>query len=456
MDNLGAENKYQFLTLHNHTEYEKYFIESNLPEQDLKIIKGSNMGTRILHCGKSVENYNICLKEKIFGFTQRGQAEGDLVYLVVKRGKESLCGARARLGEITDSKPWPDAEHYVSAFRVTDLQFCEPFDIKILQKIGGKHWALKYVQVSKLISDPAAVDLLDKTFTVRDSEFTYVSDTSEQYGLSDSEDEKKEFEEDENIESALPDSEINILATFQTISFTNETDKIRGLETLVNRNFYSLFPQYPEQRSLLIPENRIFITSNLESKESNISGIRGIPDALLLVFNKMDTVPFQFNLIEYECYGQAKKKIQEKSNYLNGHIIPQLMRFASTFSIVTEKQIRDDTIKRWTERIIEYIFLNKALQTKVTAWMREIEPAINEQLIGLKLKEQIEQSLRTNLKIILIIDELSTEQRDTISNVVKAFKLENNTSIQFWAYIVRLEQKITVLNEGYEYALSVQ
>jgi hypothetical protein len=57
---------------------------------------------------------------------------------------------------------------------------------------------------------------------------------------------------------------------------------------------------------------------------------------------------------------------------------------------------------------------------------------------------------------MLIIDDLSAEQKDTINNVIRAFRLENGESINFLAYVVRLEQKINVTDANAEYALSVQ
>jgi hypothetical protein len=40
--------------------------------------------------------------------------------------------------------------------------------------------------------------------------------------------------------------------------------------------------------------------------------------------------------------------------------------------------------------------------------------------------------------------------------VVKAFKLENGSNIAFIGYVVRLEQKIQMVDGSAEYALSVQ
>jgi hypothetical protein len=111
----------------------------------------------------------------------------------------------------------------------------------------------------------------------------------------------------------IPDIKVNIMGTFQTIHFSNESDKIKGLETLVNENFYSLFSQFPETKTLLIPENRLFKTKGFKVDGNNVSGIRTIPDALLIVFDQKQKNPFQINLIEYECYGERKTRETDKS-----------------------------------------------------------------------------------------------------------------------------------------------
>ena len=414
------------------------------------------MGTRILHCGTSLKNFYLCISEQVAGFIQRGQKEGDTVYLAVKVGKISYCCARGVLSEPTDYKPWPDSEIYTSVFRLENLEYCEPFNLNILQQYGGKYWVLRYVQASKTISDPKVVDLMERAFNTNRIEMVHqfeMGEEDEHY-----EDEEIDSEDSEEAAEIIPDAKIHVMATFQTINFKNETDKLRGLEILVNENFHYLFPQYPSETSLLIPDNRLFITSGLSpQREQSYTGIRGVPDALLLIFKKSSPKNFfQVSLIEYECYGEMKVRLQDKSNYLNGHIIPQLMRFASTFSIVTEKQIRDSTISDWADKIINYIYSDIEIQNRVTGWIRSIHPKLNDQLVGLNLRQYIVASLKNNLKLILVIDELTYEQKDTLLNVIKAFKLENNESVQFTSYVVRLEQKIIDKVKDAEYALSVQ
>ena len=409
------------------------------------------MAYRILHCGKSIENYNLCIEHKVAGFTKRGKNIGDVIFLVVKVKKKSLCGLRARLADTTDNRPWEDAENYVSCFMMDNIEYCKPFDIKILSKVGGKNWGLKYIQGSKAIEDEEAIKILNESFNKNKTD-------------------KPTFFEPLNKPTTIvipkptedppdepPEEPITIMGTFQTIKFKNETDNFRGLEKLVNNNFYNCFPDYSENRTVLIPENRLFISSGVEARgDETIRGIKSIPDALLIIFNKQYKCPFQINLIEYECFGENKTKPQDKSNYLNGQIIPQLMRFASSFSIVTDKQIREQTIKNWSEKIIQYLYSNEPLKNKVTNWIKELEPNLSEGLIGLKINHYLENAFKSSLRIMLIIDELSSEQKQTISNVVEAFKLDNGESTKFLAYIIRLEQKINIVEEAAEFALSVQ
>ena len=162
------------------------------------------------------------------------------------------------------------------------------------------------------------------------------------------------------------------------------------------------------------------------------------------------------NIIEYECFGQKKYRSLDKSNYFNGQVIPQLMKFASNFSIVTDRQMRHKTIEDWSKKIIDYIFKNEFLQKKVTNWIKEIHKDIHEQQIGLELNTLLHNAFKTDLKVMLIIDDLSTEQKDTLKNVIKAFRLENGESVKFIGYIIKLVQKINLLNSEAEYALTVQ
>ncbi len=120
------------------------------------------MAYRILHCGKSLANYYLCLEEGVAGFSGDKAEAGDLVYLAVKTVRGSVCGGRGRLAEFTERNPWE--EHYPFRFELSEIEFCSPFVLSILQTVGGPHWPVKYLQGSKPIKDPKAQELLDDTF----------------------------------------------------------------------------------------------------------------------------------------------------------------------------------------------------------------------------------------------------------------------------------------------------
>lgn len=149
-----------------------------------------------------------------------------------------------------------------------------------------------------------------------------------------------------------------------------------------------------------------------ENTNKNINGISGIPDALLISFSKSRKIPLQINLIEYECYGEGKLKPMQKFDYLNGHIIPQLMRFASAFSVVTDTRIRENTIKSWADKIMnEFVYEDQSISDKVSNWVRTIYPNINEQKISYEFSKMLLDAFNTQLRIMLIIDELTSEQK---------------------------------------------
>jgi len=418
------------------------------------------MKVRILHCSTSLENFYICLTEKVSGFINRGPQPGDLIYLVVKFGKKSLCGARFILDEPTDYKPWADAESYVNALTIKNVEYCTPFDISMLTEAGGKYWAIKYVQGAKPISDESAVRLLDQEFNKNKSEALFQFDIEPVVAETEEDDDETTIEDEKELkklEKEIPDVKVNIMGTFQTVQFSNETDKIKGLETLVNENFYFLFPQFPESKTLLIPENRLFKTKGFKVDGTNVQGIRTIPDGILIEFDKKLKNPFRINLIEYECYGERKQKEIDKSSYLNSIIIPQLMRFASAFSIITDEHTRVKTVENWVDKIIAYINGDESQSTKFIEWIKEIYPDIKERSIEREIEKLLIESFKANLRVLLIIDELSTEQKSTIKNVVSSFKLASgDTNVQFAGYVVRLVQKINIINNESEYALTIQ
>ena len=182
--------------------------------------------------------------------------------------------------------------------------------------------------------------------------------------------------------------------------------------------------------SILISNNRLFSTVGIKNENNeNISGIKGIPDALLITYDKDSTnTSLRINLIEYECYGEGKYRTTQKFNYLNGTVIPQLIRFASTFSIVTDYKIREKTIEEWIDKIVGYIDNDDNLTKKIDLWMKELNPNIKQRNITSELQKELKKAFESNIKIILIIDELTVEQKETITNVINSFKLSSTSN----------------------------
>ena len=429
---------------------------------------------RILHCGKLIENYYLCIEERVAGFTHsfRDGGKGDIIYLVVKIDDKSFCGARGILGDLTDNKPWKDSNKYTQCFKINNIKFCKPFDIAFLREVGGRSWGLKYLIGSKIIKDYKAIELLNEKFMENIQGDLYIFDSYNTISKEEEEEGDNIIDDEGNVDSDLDgvldvdydEEKLDILGTFQTIKFKNEIDPIRGLEPLVTEYFYMLFKFFKEKNSILISNNRLFSTVGIKNENNeNIYGIKGIPDALLITYDKDSTnTPLRINLIEYECYGERKYKTSQKFNYLNGTVIPQLIRFASTFSIVTDYKIREKTIENWIKKITDYIDNDDFLLDKTDSWMKELNPNIKERDITSRLQKELKNAFESNIKIILIIDELTVEQKETITNIINSFKLNNNVikekdnSVGFSSYVVRLEQKVGVCDKESNFALSFQ
>lgn len=411
------------------------------------------MAVRTLHCSNNIENYNICLDKLIAGFGHRGPLPNDKIYLLVKKDRKTLCGARFELDIVTDERPWEDSEKYVLCYSIKNVEYCNFFDLEFLAEIGGNYWTLKYLQGAKAFDEVAAKQL-DKIFNQNKcSERQYIPVDNKKSAKVQKEDSDEIDISDNEIEEIIkevPEAEIKIMGTFQTVNFQNETDKFKGLETLVNKNFFNLFTNYRPERTILITKNRLFRTH----LSDDILGISSIPDALLISFDSKKKL--QISLVEYECYGDGKTRSSEKSKYLNSHIIPQLMQFASSFSIITDKSIRDRTKKDWIEKIIDYTSSDKELSDRIDSWVKEMKPEISTRAIISHFEKELLEAFESNVHIFLIIDELSYEQKETIKNIITSFKVENGNTAVFDASVVKLVQKISFADKNFEYALTAQ
>jgi hypothetical protein len=144
-----------------------------------KEIKGAVlMSVRILHCGNSIVNYNICIKERVVGFSKRVAQIGDIIYLATKYEGSTFCGARGIIEEVTDYKPWEDPELYIQSYSLGNIEYCKPFELNILSSVGGKYWGVKYTQSSKAIKDQSAIDLLENKFSTNKSNTLYEFQTN--------------------------------------------------------------------------------------------------------------------------------------------------------------------------------------------------------------------------------------------------------------------------------------
>lgn len=431
------------------------------------------MSVRILSFGKNLKHLNICIQDKVVGFNHMfsQSLENDLLYIVV--GK-SYCCARAKISFITDYNPWDNPESFPLCCRIKDIEFCNPFSLKFLENTSaGKAWALSYIIGSKIINNKDAIDMLSEKFENNKSNKFYLFKEEEinppkkkrgrkPYIITESSDSNYDEISNNSVDDIIDSNveSIDIMSTFKTIKFINESDKLNGLETLVNKNFYKLFTMFQEQNSIFISDNRNFPTIGRD----DTNGIGGVPDALLISFDNDDKKSkIKINIIEYECYGKSKTKSTDKFNHLNSHIIPQLIRFASTFGIVTDSKIRDKTIKSWVNKIIDYVKKDiTILEPKIYSWLKEFEPQIRQSFIMDTFRDELFKAFNNNIRIMLVIDELTSEQNETIKNVIRSFKLFGNGKddscyIDFSGYVVRLEYMLNYDDKSTsKYALSIQ
>ena len=409
---------------------------------------------RILHCSSSLENYNACLKHKVAGFTTRSPKRGDIIYVAVRTPVGLLCGARMILGLETDQKPWRDSGRYPVAFRAEEITYAEPFDISFLREIGGPSWNLRFLQRSKPIRDSAAITRLSQEFDTRIISEPIIMPAETDDLLSDT-------EETGESEESLDEHDLDrptIMGTFQVVPFSTETDPIRGLESLVNNNFHSLFPQFSPDLSILIPENRMFSTRVSEQSKERVIGVNGIPDGILITFNKDDETPLCLSLLEYECFGEKKTALSTRTKYLNESVIPQLLRFASAFSCVTDQSTRSRTIQDWSNRIYTFISENNELHARMINWVRTLNPKVRESDLALYFQKELHKAFERNVRVLLVIDELGGEHKETIRNIIRSFRLpgDGGPPVDFNTYIVRLVQRVNILNNDLEYGLIFQ
>ena len=398
---------------------------------------------RILSCGTNLENFKICLSERVAGFRIHFHSggTGDTVYLVVKTENTVYCGARGILGDMTDYKPWPDAAKYKDAYRFRKLDCCEPFELIPLIRQAGITNAGLVMQRPKPVQDAMLRELLEQTFNSRllpDGQFPQLFSAEP----SDADSITPDNEDDEDIRYVL-----DAPVAYQVVPFISETHEEWGLEKLVSERFFELFTSFAPENNFLISDHRLFQTAGVRNQNNQeISGIRGIPDALLITFEPDNRdAALRINLIEYECNGMIHCTPAKKETHLNEHIIPQMIRFASAFSATTEQNIRNNTIQQWRDKIIAYVDQNPCIQEQVNRWIERLHPNISQWNRSVQFQKELEKAFASNVKIMLVIDELSEERSAMISSLVKAFRLPGNqsrsTSVGFDSYVVQLIER---------------
>ncbi|WP_237391837.1 hypothetical protein [Paenibacillus dendrobii] len=400
-----------------------------------------------------MDNLILCIKYEVAGFKKNFKFQiNDQIYFVIRLEKVTYCVARAKIADTTDRKPWDNSEIYKYAFSLKLMEFCMPFDLSVLAQDFRK-WTISYLRDPNSIKEPETIALLEAEFLKhRQNNFSFFGDDQEQMKPENS----KRLEQETQITFANQ-ADMNIVGTMSVEEFVGEKDRneIRGFESIVTEWFYDLFEDYKRDNTILISKNSLFKTSNKDNTNNKIKGTSSKPDAVMVRFTEGMKQPIQISLIEYECYGNITSK--SKFNKLTEHIIPQLTRFASAFSVITDNLIRSENIKEFSKKIEDYIKVNE--RDKIFEWVKKMVPDVQGGYEGQEFHDALLKAFNNNVQIILIIDELTQEQRDTIGNMLKSFKLDNGNYINFVGYVVKL-QKVIHLKEGNisvsDYALSIE
>lgn len=101
------------------------------------------------------------------------------------------------------------------------------------------------------------------------------------------------------------------------------------------------------------------------------------------------------------------------------------------------------------------------MTSKIKGWVKELHPGAKERQIDRIFDKELRNAFESNIRIILVIDELTPEQKETIKNIINTFKLNNinskkNNVIEFSSYVVRLEQIIGIVDKEASFVLSFQ
>lgn len=122
------------------------------------------MNTRILHCGENLANYYICIDNQVVGFSKLSKAQGDKIYISVKVNGINYIGAKGIIDSSTNIRPWSNSQNYKFIFKLTNIEYCKPFNIQPISQFGGIYWGPKYLVGSKPINDEGSVIYLNDQF----------------------------------------------------------------------------------------------------------------------------------------------------------------------------------------------------------------------------------------------------------------------------------------------------
>lgn len=122
------------------------------------------MAVRISNYGVSNENFYVTKHLGIVGLTKDdAAAPGDLVYIVMRHGSQTVGVGRCRLSEKVDGfEDWPEAAKFAESWIVEDLEYSERYDLSVLDTVraGGQYrWFMKK---GAIIDNPAIVEKLDE------------------------------------------------------------------------------------------------------------------------------------------------------------------------------------------------------------------------------------------------------------------------------------------------------
>jgi hypothetical protein len=401
---------------------------------------------RISHCAGSLDKYYSTLREKIEGFTNRGPHPGDCIYLVVKKGKVSYCGARFILGEFSDRKPWPYPEKYVQSLNILNVEYCVPFDISILSEIGGKSWAIKYVLGSKIITDQKAIELLNSIFNANvvndiepisgdEQDPLFIQTRTMLHHIEGNDQVTNTTEKDSDVvgkgvQKNLQSEE----STRETKPKTNQDNETTQVEKSVftgefdQSNIFSVLKNISPENSILLPFNTNKLTGenskpNLEQRVSKISK----KVLIQLDKSKKSGIPELSIIMQY--IQDFKGKTSSPSLSFDHDILPETIHFLEILTNVDTFIQKERFIHDWIDLIMALLDEDEASISKFTDWLRVFQPEIKERSIDRQIQKALHKAFLHKPKITLITDSIENHKISILKAVSGSFNPKNTLEI---------------------------